>query len=272
MRAVQPHRPGPAAPVRRPRARAPHRADRAATAATRSRSATSIRSARSTTSATSCARTGCSCEHGVRRRRLQRLQRSRRRGPRGRHATCSTKAGPPLELRVDPAFARPADVPFLVGDPSKLIAATGWQPDAHPRRHPHRHARRRPRRPHRVARGSRRRATSLVCRLSQIRHKRQTKKRTRSGPAAWGSGGAERVVDALLAGRERDVGERRRRRQLGRVGREAGEIDPRRAAAVRVVPRDRDRLVEPVRAQHEHPERVAPLPLEPGLDVVVATR
>jgi GDP-4-dehydro-6-deoxy-D-mannose reductase len=34
----------------------------------------------------------------------------------------------PLELRVDPALARPADVPVLVGDPSKLIAATGWQP------------------------------------------------------------------------------------------------------------------------------------------------
>jgi GDP-4-dehydro-6-deoxy-D-mannose reductase len=38
------------------------------------------------------------------------------------------KATRSLELRVDPAFARPADVPFLVGDPSKLIAATGWQP------------------------------------------------------------------------------------------------------------------------------------------------
>lgn len=34
----------------------------------------------------------------------------------------------PLELRVDPALARPADVPVLVGDPSKLIAATGWRP------------------------------------------------------------------------------------------------------------------------------------------------
>jgi GDP-4-dehydro-6-deoxy-D-mannose reductase len=34
----------------------------------------------------------------------------------------------PLELRVDPALARPADVPVLVGNPSKLVAATGWQP------------------------------------------------------------------------------------------------------------------------------------------------
>jgi GDP-4-dehydro-6-deoxy-D-mannose reductase len=34
----------------------------------------------------------------------------------------------PLELRVDPELARPADVPVLVGDPSKLTAATGWQP------------------------------------------------------------------------------------------------------------------------------------------------
>jgi GDP-4-dehydro-6-deoxy-D-mannose reductase len=34
----------------------------------------------------------------------------------------------PLELRVDPTLARPADVPVLVGDPSKLVATTGWQP------------------------------------------------------------------------------------------------------------------------------------------------
>jgi GDP-4-dehydro-6-deoxy-D-mannose reductase len=32
-----------------------------------------------------------------------------------------------LELRVDPALARPADVPVLYGDPSKFVAATGWQ-------------------------------------------------------------------------------------------------------------------------------------------------
>jgi len=38
------------------------------------------------------------------------------------------QAGRPLELRVDPELARPADVPVLVGDPSKLTAATGWQP------------------------------------------------------------------------------------------------------------------------------------------------
>jgi GDP-4-dehydro-6-deoxy-D-mannose reductase len=34
----------------------------------------------------------------------------------------------PLELRVDPALARPADVPVLVGDPSKLVAVTGFEP------------------------------------------------------------------------------------------------------------------------------------------------
>jgi GDP-4-dehydro-6-deoxy-D-mannose reductase len=38
------------------------------------------------------------------------------------------KATRPLELRVDPALSRPADVPVLVGDPSKLAAATGWRP------------------------------------------------------------------------------------------------------------------------------------------------
>ncbi|HET9730428.1 MAG TPA: GDP-mannose 4,6-dehydratase, partial [Acidimicrobiia bacterium] len=34
----------------------------------------------------------------------------------------------PLRVEVDPALVRPIDVPRLVGDPSKVIAATGWQP------------------------------------------------------------------------------------------------------------------------------------------------
>jgi GDP-4-dehydro-6-deoxy-D-mannose reductase len=38
------------------------------------------------------------------------------------------KADRPLELRVDPALARPADIPVLFGDPSKFVAATGWKP------------------------------------------------------------------------------------------------------------------------------------------------
>jgi GDP-4-dehydro-6-deoxy-D-mannose reductase len=33
-----------------------------------------------------------------------------------------------IEVRVDPRRLRPADVPVLVGDPAKLVAATGWQP------------------------------------------------------------------------------------------------------------------------------------------------
>jgi GDP-4-dehydro-6-deoxy-D-mannose reductase len=33
-----------------------------------------------------------------------------------------------VEVRVDPARLRPVDVPVLVGDPSKLVADTGWQP------------------------------------------------------------------------------------------------------------------------------------------------
>ena len=33
-----------------------------------------------------------------------------------------------LELRVDPELVRPVDIPVLVGDPTKLVAATGWQP------------------------------------------------------------------------------------------------------------------------------------------------
>ena len=39
------------------------------------------------------------------------------------------KAARPLTLRVDPALSRPADVPVLFGDPSKLMAATGWHPE-----------------------------------------------------------------------------------------------------------------------------------------------
>lgn len=35
----------------------------------------------------------------------------------------------PLDVRVDPARLRPADEPILVGDHSKLRAATGWQPE-----------------------------------------------------------------------------------------------------------------------------------------------
>jgi len=33
-----------------------------------------------------------------------------------------------IEVRVDPRRLRPADVPILVGNPAKLVAATGWQP------------------------------------------------------------------------------------------------------------------------------------------------
>jgi GDP-4-dehydro-6-deoxy-D-mannose reductase len=35
----------------------------------------------------------------------------------------------PLELVVDPDLVRPVDVPRLVGNPTKLRAATGWQPE-----------------------------------------------------------------------------------------------------------------------------------------------
>jgi GDP-4-dehydro-6-deoxy-D-mannose reductase len=33
-----------------------------------------------------------------------------------------------VEVRVDPARLRPADIPVLVGDPARLRRATGWQP------------------------------------------------------------------------------------------------------------------------------------------------
>jgi len=35
----------------------------------------------------------------------------------------------PLELVVDPELVRPVDVPRLVGDPARLRAATGWEPE-----------------------------------------------------------------------------------------------------------------------------------------------
>jgi GDP-4-dehydro-6-deoxy-D-mannose reductase len=38
-------------------------------------------------------------------------------------------AGADLELEVDPGLLRPADVPVLRGDPARLMAATGWQPE-----------------------------------------------------------------------------------------------------------------------------------------------
>jgi len=34
----------------------------------------------------------------------------------------------PLRLVVDPDLVRATDIPILVGDPTKLIAATGWSP------------------------------------------------------------------------------------------------------------------------------------------------
>jgi GDP-4-dehydro-6-deoxy-D-mannose reductase len=35
----------------------------------------------------------------------------------------------PVEVRVDPERLRPSDVPVQVGDPARLVAATGWQPE-----------------------------------------------------------------------------------------------------------------------------------------------
>ena len=37
-------------------------------------------------------------------------------------------AGVEVEIRPDPGRIRPADIPVLVGDPSRLRAATGWEP------------------------------------------------------------------------------------------------------------------------------------------------
>ena len=36
--------------------------------------------------------------------------------------------GVEVEIRQDPGRFRPSDIPVLVGDPSRLRAATGWEP------------------------------------------------------------------------------------------------------------------------------------------------
>lgn len=42
--------------------------------------------------------------------------------------TMTRAARVPVRVAVDPARLRPADLPHLVGDPAKLVAATGWRP------------------------------------------------------------------------------------------------------------------------------------------------
>jgi len=43
--------------------------------------------------------------------------------------TLIANARRPLRIELDPALLRPADVPVLVGDPSKLHATTGYEPE-----------------------------------------------------------------------------------------------------------------------------------------------
>jgi GDP-4-dehydro-6-deoxy-D-mannose reductase len=38
------------------------------------------------------------------------------------------KATRALKLTIDPELVRPVDIPRLVGNPRKLVAATGWRP------------------------------------------------------------------------------------------------------------------------------------------------
>ena len=42
--------------------------------------------------------------------------------------TLASFSGRPIDVYVDPARVRPVDQPLLVADPSKLRAATGWEP------------------------------------------------------------------------------------------------------------------------------------------------
>ena len=43
--------------------------------------------------------------------------------------TLAALAGRAVEVHVDPARVRPVDQPLLIADPSKIHAATGWEPD-----------------------------------------------------------------------------------------------------------------------------------------------
>ena len=39
------------------------------------------------------------------------------------------RAERPLRIETDPALLRPAEVPVLIGDPARLRAATGFEPE-----------------------------------------------------------------------------------------------------------------------------------------------
>ena len=97
--------------------------------ATRSRSATATRSATSATCATSCARTGCSSKRGVAGEVYNVCSGrgvARRRPGCAAHRPRSTSAA---RHHRRPRSCRPVEVPVLVGDPGKLVTATGWTPE-----------------------------------------------------------------------------------------------------------------------------------------------
>jgi GDP-4-dehydro-6-deoxy-D-mannose reductase len=39
----------------------------------------------------------------------------------------AARARVPIEIETDPDRVRPADVPYLVGDPGRIAAETGWR-------------------------------------------------------------------------------------------------------------------------------------------------
>ena len=59
---------------------------------------------------------------------LQRVQRPRPSAFATCSTCCSTRSSVKVDVRLDAARLRPSDVPAQVGDPSRLRAATAWEP------------------------------------------------------------------------------------------------------------------------------------------------
>ena len=130
---VQPHRSGPGADVPGPGPRRSHRRRRARRRR-RDRGGQPRPGARLQRRARRRPRLPAARRARRTRRGLQRLLRSGSSVAELAGALLAQCDAPADRSPSIPSLVRPVDVPVLVGDPTKLVAATGWQPDARPRR------------------------------------------------------------------------------------------------------------------------------------------